>query len=124
MTDSAYSLLGRERIESLVAAFYRQVPSDPILGPMYPEDDLEGAEHRLASFLVYRLGGPDDYLKERGHPRLRRRHFPFAIDRAARDRWMLLMEKAWEEAGLPEALRPTVMGFFGHVASFLVNRAK
>ncbi len=86
-----YDLIGGDRIAAMVAAFYRRVPTDPILGPMYPPDDMAGAEHRLRSFLIYRLGGPPDYLKERGHPRLRMRHMPFAIDRAARDRWMELM---------------------------------
>lgn len=117
-----FDLVGHDRIAAMVAAFYRRVPQDPILGPMYPPEDMEGAEQRLRSFLVYRLGGPPDYLRERGHPRLRMRHAPFPIDRAARDRWMDLMRAAMEEAGLPADIRAYLDGFFGDIATFLQNR--
>lgn len=117
-----FDLVGHDRIAAMVAAFYRRVPQDPILGPMYPPEDMEGAEQRLRSFLVYRLGGPPDYLRERGHPRLRMRHAPFPIDRAARDRWMDLMRAAMEEAGLPADIRSYLDGFFGDIATFLQNR--
>ena len=96
-----YSLVGEKGFERLVAAFYRQVPSDPILGPMYPADDLDGAEQRLRDFLVGRFGGPPRYIEQRGHPRLRMRHMPFPIDLAARDRWLLLMGRALDEVQLP-----------------------
>ena len=117
-----FALLGEEGFERLVAAFYRRVPNDSILGPMYPADDLVGAEARLRDFLVYRCGGPERYIQERGHPRLRRRHFPFAIDPAARDRWVELMEQAMSEVELPAEARAILRPFFAHVASFLVNR--
>ena len=117
-----FDLVGHDCIAAMVAAFYRRVPQDPILGPMYPPEDMEGAEQRLRSFLVYRLGGPPDYLRERGHPRLRMRHAPFPIDRAARDRWMELMRAAMEEAGLPADIRAYLDGFFGDIATFLQNR--
>ncbi len=81
-----YSVVGEEGFARLVAAFYRQIPKDDILGPMYPAADLEGAELRLRDYLIYRFGGPDRYIRDRGHPRLRARHFPFAITQAARDR--------------------------------------
>lgn len=117
-----YNLVGGERIAAMVAAFYRRVPEDPILGPMYPQDDLAGAEHRLRAFLTYRLGGPPDYLRERGHPRLRMRHAPFAVDRAARDRWMELMRAAMVEAGMPPEIQTYLEGFLGDIATFLQNR--
>lgn len=117
-----FDLLGGDAIAAMVAAFYRRVPADPILGPMYPPDDLAGAEHRLRSFLIYRLGGPPDYLRERGHPRLRMRHAPFAIDRAARDRWVELMTAAMREVGVPAELEAYLVGFLGDIATFLVNR--
>lgn len=84
--DEVYTLVGEEGFRRLVAAFYRQIPGDPILGPMYPADDLEGAEERLRDFLIFRFGGPTTYLAKRGHPRLRMRHAPFAVGPAARDR--------------------------------------
>ena len=99
--DRIFSLVGEDGFTRLVAAFYRQIPEDDILGPMYPAQDLEGAEQRLRDFLIYRFGGPQRYIEQRGHPRLRARHIPFRVDQAARDRWMKLMNHAFSEAGLP-----------------------
>src|SRR5690349_443276 len=92
-----YNRVGEVGFERLVAAFYRQIPGDDLLGPMYPKEDLVGAELRLREFLIQRFGGPTRYSDQRGHPRLRMRHGPFPIDRAARDRWMELMGRALEE---------------------------
>ena len=89
-----YSMIGAEGFARLVAAFYRQVPQDDLLGPIYPASDLPGAEQRLRDFLIGRFGGPQTYIEQRGHPRLRARHSPFAINQAMRDRWMRLMENA------------------------------
>lgn len=117
-----YDLVGEDGFRRLVAAFYRQVPGDDILGPMYPPDDMEGAEERLRDFLVGRFGGPQRYLERRGHPRLRMRHFPFAIDHRARDRWVQLMERALEEADFPPEADAALRAFFASVATMLVNR--
>lgn len=117
-----YSLIGEEGFTRLVAAFYRRVPEDEILGPMYPAADLEGAERRLRDFLIYRFGGPQRYIAERGHPRLRARHFPFAITQAARDRWMLLMTDAVGQAELPVDAQQTLRAFFDSTSTFLINR--
>ena len=89
-----YKQIGEEGFERLVAAFYKQVPGDDILGAMYPKDDLPGAEQRLRDFLVGRFGGPPRYMEQRGHPRLRARHLPFRIGIAERDRWVELMTAA------------------------------
>jgi hemoglobin len=118
-----FDLLGQEKIEAIVAAFYRRVPDDDILGPMYPKGDFEAAEERLRSFLIYRFGGPPDYLKERGHPRLRMRHAPFAVGQAARDRWMELMMAAVDEQDVGSEHRQYLEVFLGGVATFLKNRA-
>jgi hemoglobin len=120
--DEVYSRIGEAGFARLVAAFYRQVPSDPILGPMYPVDDLAGAEQRLRDFLIFRFGGPPRYLEQRGHPRLRMRHVPFAIDQAARDRWIALMEKALSETALPAEAECALRPFFEQVATFMINR--
>jgi hemoglobin len=117
-----YGLIGEEGFHRLVAAFYRQVPTDEILGPMYPADDLEGAQQRLRDFLIFRFGGPSRYLEERGHPRLRMRHFPFPITQAARDRWIQLMTTAIAEANLPPEVAGTLGAFFDGTATFLINR--
>jgi hemoglobin len=116
-----YGQIGEAGFARLVAAFYRQVPGDDILGPMYPADDLPGAEERLKEFLVGRFGGPQRYIEQRGHPRLRMRHMPFKLDQRARDRWVSLMERALEEAHLPKESKDLLCAFFHHMATFLMN---
>lgn len=114
--------IGAEGIERLTAAFYRRVRRDDLIGPMYPDQDWEGAEARLAGFLKFRLGGDESYLAERGHPRLRMRHAPFQIGEAERDRWVQLMgEAVAEEKIAPEHAEPLML-FFVQVADFLRNR--
>ena len=117
-----YSQIGDEGFARLIAAFYRQVPQDDILGPLYPADDLAAAEQRLRDFLVYRFGGPERYIARRGHPRLRARHLPFAIDQAARDRWMQLMNNALQEAALPAEAEQILRAFFDHMSTFVINQ--
>jgi hemoglobin len=85
---------GEEFFQRLVHGFYERVGRDPILRPMYPDEDLSAAERRLRLFLMQYWGGPQTYSEERGHPRLRMRHAGFAIDSVARDRWLSLMHEA------------------------------
>lgn len=123
ITESeVYGRIGDEGFRKVVAAFYRRIPDDDILGPMYPASDLAGAESRLRGFLIFRLGGPDTYLAERGHPRLRMRHAPFAVDQKARDRWMELMTQAIDESQIDEDAANAMKTFFDGVATFLMNR--
>ncbi len=117
-----YARIGEEGFARLVRAFYAQVPADDVIGPMYPADDLSGAEDRLRDFLVGRFGGPPRYMEQRGHPRLRMRHMPFAIDMAARNRWVELMDRALVEAALPDDAVAVLQPFFHHMASFMINR--
>ena len=116
-----YQVIGEEGFARLVRAFYAQVPSDPILGAMYPKHDLAGAEQRLRDFLVGRFGGPPRYIEQRGHPRLRMRHVPFRLDEAARDRWVMLMNHALDEAALPAEVTSLLREFFAATATFLRN---
>ncbi len=118
-----YGIIGEEGFTRLVAAFYAQIPHDEILGPMYPARDLAGAEQRLRDFLVVRFGGPPRYLEQRGHPRLRMRHAPFAIDQSARDRWAAMMERALEQAAFPAEVDAVLREFLLNTATFLMNRA-
>ena len=120
--QGVYAAVGEEGFERLVATFYRQVPADDILGPMYPAADLAGAEQRLRDFLVGRFGGPPRYVEQRGHPRLRVRHMPFAINAAARDRWVQLMTHALDEVRFPPAADAILREFFGAVATMMINR--
>lgn len=112
---------GESGIRAMVAAFYRRLPTDDILGPMYPDDDWQGAEERLASFLLFRLGASTDYLEKRGHPRLRMRHAPFKIGIPERDRWLLLMSEAMDETQVPPFARAFLDPFFSQVADFMRN---
>jgi hemoglobin len=119
-----YAVIGHAGFERLVAAFYRQIPGDEVLGPIYPADDLPGAEQRLRDFLIYRFGGPQVYIQQRGHPRLRIRHAPFSIGQRERDRWVQLMNRALEEASLPDEVEKILATFFSTTATFLMNRAE
>jgi hemoglobin len=117
-----YRTIGEDGFQRLIAAFYRQVPGDDILGGMYPPEDLAGAEQRLRDFLVGRFGGPQRYIEQRGHPRLRMRHMPFVVDSAARERWLQLMTNALDEVRLPEEADALLREFFDGVSAMLVNR--
>src|SRR5258705_5361733 len=117
-----FAAIGEEGFRRLIAAFYRQVPGDEILGPMYPPGDLAGAEERLRDFLIGRFGGPQRYVEQRGHPRLRMRHMPFAVNPAARQRWLELMANALDEARLPQDVDAYLREFFDGVSAMLVNR--
>ena len=121
--EDVYGAIGEEGFTRLIHAFYAQVPADPILGPMYPKEDLAGAEERLRDFLIGRFGGPQRYIERRGHPRLRMRHMPFAIDEAARNRWVMLMDRALEEAQLPDEVTTLLREFLHGVATFMINRS-
>ncbi len=90
---------------------------------MYPPDDWEGAESRLAEFLLFRLGASTHYIETRGHPRLRMRHVTFRIGIAERDRWISLMTAAMEDAEIPAAAREFLDPFFTQVADFMRNQA-
>lgn len=118
-----FELIGEVKFRALIAAFYRRVPTDDILGPMYAGRDLKAAEDRLADFIIQRFGGPDTYSQRRGHPRLRMRHNPFRINQRGRDRWIELMESAMAETPLPaEAIAP-LRAFFADAATFMINHA-
>lgn len=119
--SAIYSTIGEAALARVVAGFYRQVPQDEVLGPMYPPEDLAGAEHRLLGFLRFRFGGPQDYIVERGHPRLRIRHAPFVVNQAARDRWMQLMTTAIHQAEIPEPVAGVMLEFLAEIATFLMN---
>ena len=120
--QTTFQLLGEQGITHLIAAFYRRVKADDLLGPMYPADDWEGSEKRLRDFLLFRIGGVPRYLEERGHPRLRMRHMPFAIGERERDRWLELMGAAMDETGVPTEARLWLEPFFAQVADFMRNR--
>jgi hemoglobin len=123
LDTKVYALIGDDGFERLTAAFYRRVAIDDILKPMYPEEELLAAQHRLRDFLIQRFGGPFKYSETRGHPRLRMRHAPFHIDQRGRDRWVELMEASLAEVNLPAEAVPPLRKFFHEAATFMINRS-
>ncbi len=124
MPDTPYDAFGGERFfNDLVADFYRGVAEDPLLRPLYPEDDLGPAERRLRLFLMQYWGGPTTYSEERGHPRLRMRHAPFPVDEAARDRWLAHMRDALDARDLSPELDDKLWRYLESAAHAMVNTA-
>jgi hemoglobin len=107
----------------LVDRFYAGVEADPVLRPLYP-DDLEGPKEHLRLFLVQYWGGPRAYQEQRGHPRLRMRHAPFAIGLGERDAWLRLMLSALSEAGLDEEDEAEMAEYFRSSATQLINQVE
>ncbi|MDO3394786.1 globin [Nocardioides cremeus] len=112
---------GEATIRAIVHRFYQGVRDDEVLRPMYPEEDLAPAEDRFALFLVQYWGGPTTYSDTRGHPRLRMRHAPFAVNPEARDHWLMHFRAALDEADLTEEQRQTFWDYVTHAAQFMVN---
>ena len=120
--DSFYERVGgRDTFEQLVSHFYALVAIDPILKPMYPDEDFHGAARRLMMFLEQYWGGPTTYQEERGHPRLRMRHAQFPIDVAARDAWLRCMKSAVDDLSIEEADRVILWSYLELAANSLVN---
>ncbi|MGO1435435.1 MAG: globin [Canibacter sp.] len=113
---------GTDTFDQLVRSFYERVKTDDILGPMYPQDDWEGAIWRLRTFLEQYWGGPTTYSDHRGHPRLRLRHQAFAVTPAARDRWLEHMNAALDDVELPPMHDTAFRDYIARAASMLVNR--
>jgi hemoglobin len=105
----------------LASEFYKGVATDEVLKPMYPEDDMAGAEDRLRMFLEQYWGGPSTYQELRGHPRLRMRHNPFKINPLARDRWLLHMRAAVESLGLPPLKEAELWAYLDRAATAMLN---
>lgn len=112
---------GRATLEKLVRHFYGGVKDDPVLWPMYPQDDLEGAVQRLTMFLEQYWGGPGTYSEQRGHPRLRMRHVGFKINPDAKERWLHHMRAAQDTLELPPLQDATLWGYFDRAALTMVN---
>jgi len=112
---------GRETFQRLVTEFYRGVADDPVLRPLYPEEDLGPAAERLTMFLEQYWGGPGTYSEQRGHPRLRMRHLPFKVNPEARDRWLAHMRVAVDSLDLPPLAEETLWDYLQRAAFAMVN---
>jgi hemoglobin len=112
---------GHETFVRLVHRFYEGVADDPVLRPLYPEEDLGPAEQRLLMFLEQYWGGPRTYSDQRGHPRLRLRHAPYAVTPLAREHWLAHMQVAVDELGLAPELHQQLWGYLVMAADSMVN---
>jgi len=120
--DSLYDAVGGEAVfRAIVDRFYDGVAMDPILRPLYPEEDLTGARERLAGFLIQYWGGPATYSEQRGHPRLRMRHAGWVIGERERDAWLGHMSEAVASVDLPADARAAVWEHLERAAWTLVN---
>jgi hemoglobin len=112
---------GEATFRRLVDKFYTGVAEDPLLRPLYPEEDLGPAADRLTLFLMQYWGGPNTYSSTRGHPRLRMRHAPFRVGPDERDAWLRHMRDAVDDLGLAEPYRSTLWDYLERAAYFMVN---
>ncbi|MFD5566185.1 globin [Kitasatospora griseola] len=114
---------GEQTFRRLVHFFYQGVAQDELLRPMYPEEDLGPAEERFALFLMQYWGGPRTYSDRRGHPRLRMRHVPFQVDRAAHDAWLRHMRTALDRLALPAEDDRELWNYMTYAAAAMINTA-
>jgi hemoglobin len=112
---------GEPAFRRIVARFFAEVATDPILRAVYTDDDLGPAEERLRLFLMQYWGGPTTYSDTRGHPRLRMRHHPFRIGPAERDAWLRAMGVALDDAGLAEPHRAQLWAYLESTANHMIN---
>lgn len=121
--DSVFAAVGgHATFKALVDAFYASVDQDEFLISMYPEGhELEGAKHRLQTFLEQYFGGPTTYQEERGHPRLRMRHNPYSIDTKAKEHWLHHMRKALDSVDLPPMYDNLMWDYFERAATAMIN---
>jgi hemoglobin len=113
---------GAATFKTLVERFYARVASDPVLRAVYPEEDLSNATERLTLFLIQYWGGPTTYSAQRGHPRLRLRHQPFAIGQAERDAWLRHMSAAVDSLELSPEVRTALLDYFETTSTAMINR--
>ena len=120
--DNLYDAVGGEAVfRELVDRFYAGVALDPILRPLYPEQDLSGARGRLTGFLIQYWGGPGTYSEQRGHPRLRMRHAGWVIGERERDAWLGHMHAAILAIDVSEQAREAIWEHVSRAAQMLVN---
>jgi hemoglobin len=114
---------GMPFFERLVGRFYDEVEKDPVLLDLYPDKhDLEPARRRLTLFLAQYWGGPQTYSDERGHPRLRMRHMPFAIGPEARNHWLRAMRTSLDELDPEPRIRLRFESYFDMTAETMRNQ--
>ncbi|MDO7869038.1 globin [Nocardioides jiangxiensis] len=112
---------GIDTMRRIVDRFYEGVAEDPVLRPMYPEEDLGPARERFTLFLSQYWGGPGTYSELRGHPRLRMRHAPFVVDQKAADHWLRHFRAALDDVALTPEQDARFWDYVQHAAQFMIN---
>ena len=121
-TANVFEAAGGEPVfRELVGRFYARVAKDPVLRAVYPDEDLSGATERLTLFLIQYWGGPGTYSQQRGHPRLRMRHQPFAIGRRERDAWLGHMTAAVDSLDLTAGVKKALLDYFDAASTAMIN---
>lgn len=120
--DNLYDAVGGEAVfRQLVDRFYEGVALDPVLRPLYPDEDLTGARDRLTLFLMQYWGGPTTYSDNRGHPRLRMRHAHWVIGERERDAWLGHMRSAVLSLEITDQARAAIWEHVERAAQTLIN---
>lgn len=119
--QSVYELIGEDQIRRLTSLFYQEVKNNKALRSLYPEQDLAPAEERLSLFLLQVFGGPQTYSEQRGHPRLRMRHFKWKINAEMRNHWLNAMMTALDQLSLDPNAKELMLGYFITVANHMIN---
>jgi hemoglobin len=122
VSDTLFDSVGGEAVfRDIVDRFYAGVATDPVLRPLYPDEDLGPAKDRLRMFLVQYWGGPGTYSEQRGHPRLRMRHATWVIGERERDHWLTHMRAAVDAVDLEPAARAAIWEHMERAAHTLLN---
>ena len=116
---------GEARVKALTERFYDLMDLEPSYTALRAAHgpDLTHARERLYMFLCGWLGGPNLYIEQHGHPRLRMRHMPFAIGILERDQWLACMDQAMGETGVPADLRERLKNSFFQTADWMRNQS-
>ena len=117
---SLYDQIGPSELAHIVSAFYDEVFSSPVIGHLFRNDKEEIKAKQLA-FLTHFLGGPPYYSATYGHPRMRMRHLPHAIDNTAKDEWLRCMKKAIDASSLSDSVKLALYNCFPAIAQHMVN---
>jgi len=121
LATQTYEALGDQTFRDLVDAFYRRVAEEPLLRPLFP-DDMEESKHIQYLFLIQLFGGPQTYSEERGHPRLRMRHFPFTIGLPERNAWLRCMLEAMDQVRIPDPWAEIMRVYFERASIAMMNK--
>lgn len=121
MENTIYQALGAENLTLLIDEFYDRVQKDPTISSLF-KTDMEVVKQKQYMFLTQFLGGPALYNQTFGHPRMRMRHIPHAIDEKASEAWLVCMKEAIDTLPITEELKTILFACFPKLAKHMINR--